>query len=48
MGKIAPPPQAALRARGVEVIEFDFLHPGVAADYLADRGCLQLLWECGE
>eukprot|EP00240_Pyramimonas_obovata_P002222 CAMPEP_0118926750 /NCGR_PEP_ID=MMETSP1169-20130426/4373_1 /TAXON_ID=36882 /ORGANISM="Pyramimonas obovata, Strain CCMP722" /LENGTH=457 /DNA_ID=CAMNT_0006868371 /DNA_START=263 /DNA_END=1632 /DNA_ORIENTATION=- len=39
--------QNQLRARGVEVVEFDFLNPGVAADYLASRGCLQLLWECG-
>ena len=39
--------QEKLRAMGVEVIEFDFLNPGVATDYLAKRGCLQLFWECG-
>lgn len=39
--------QEKLRSMGVEVIEFDFLNPGVVTDYLAARGCLQLFWECG-
>ncbi|CAG9463316.1 unnamed protein product [Pedinophyceae sp. YPF-701] len=39
--------QEALRARGVEVVEFDFLTPGRVSDYCTDRGFLRLLWECG-
>ena len=39
--------QATLASRGVEVVEFDFLTPGAVADYLAARGALQVLWECG-
>lgn len=42
-----PEVQASLAARGVEVVEFDFLTPGAVADYLAARGALQVLWECG-
>ncbi|KAF5830101.1 hypothetical protein DUNSADRAFT_15039 [Dunaliella salina] len=39
--------QAKLRAKGVEVVEFDFLTPEAVADYCYDRGFLQCLWECG-
>ena len=39
--------QARLRARGVEIIEFDELTPGVVSEYLATRGFLQVFWECG-
>lgn len=41
------PFQRALRARGVEVVEFDFLTPDAVARYCAERGYLQCLWECG-
>ena len=39
--------QRRLRARGVEVVEFDFLTPAGVAAYCHERGFLQLLWECG-
>lgn len=39
--------QRQLRARGVEVVEFDFLTPHAVAAYCYDRGFLQCLWECG-
>ena len=39
--------QRKLRARGVEVVEFDFLTPYAVAAYCYDRGFLQCLWECG-
>ncbi|KAG2454456.1 hypothetical protein HYH02_001475 [Chlamydomonas schloesseri] len=39
--------QAALRAQGVEVVEFDFLTPESVADYCQERGFLQCFWECG-
>lgn len=39
--------QQKLRARGVEVVEFDFLTPDAVAAYCYDRGFLQCLWECG-
>lgn len=42
-----PSPQATLRSKGVEVVEFDFLSPAAVADYCYERGFLQLLWECG-
>ena len=34
--------QAKLRARGVEVVEFDFLTPEAVAEYCFDRGWLQV------
>jgi diaminohydroxyphosphoribosylaminopyrimidine deaminase/5-amino-6-(5-phosphoribosylamino)uracil reductase len=34
--------QALLRARGVEVVEFDFLTPENVADYCYERGFLQV------
>lgn len=34
--------QAFLRAKGVEVVEFDFLTPEAVADYCYDRGFLQV------
>lgn len=39
--------QASLRARGVEVVEFDFLTPESVIDYCHERGFLQVFWECG-
>ena len=39
--------QKKLRARGVEVLEFEFLTPAAVADYCRQRGFLSLLWECG-
>jgi len=39
--------QARLRARGVEVVEFDFLAPDQVAAYCFERGFLQCFWECG-
>ena len=39
--------QTQLRARGVEVVEFDFLTPHAVAAYCYERGFLQCLWECG-
>ena len=39
--------QRQLRARGVEVVEFDFLTPHAVAAYCYERGFLQCLWECG-
>ncbi|GFR49391.1 hypothetical protein Agub_g11443 [Astrephomene gubernaculifera] len=39
--------QHALRSRGVEVVEFDFLTPESVADYCQERGFLQCFWECG-
>lgn len=39
--------QARLAARGVEIVEFDFLTPRGVMDYCYDRGFLSVLWECG-
>ena len=39
--------QAHLLSRGVEVVQFDFLTPEAVANYCAERGFLQCLWECG-
>jgi diaminohydroxyphosphoribosylaminopyrimidine deaminase/5-amino-6-(5-phosphoribosylamino)uracil reductase len=39
--------QAHLLARGVEVVQFDFLTPHAVAAYCSERGFLQCLWECG-
>jgi riboflavin biosynthesis pyrimidine reductase len=39
--------QAMLAARGVEVVEFDFLTPRAVMDYCYHRGYLSVLWECG-
>lgn len=36
--------QQALRAKGVEVVEFDFLTPEAVADYCYERGFLQVRW----
>jgi len=39
--------QAKLRAKGVEVVEFDFLTPEAVADYCYDRGFLQVrVYKC--
>ena len=37
--------QERLRARGVEVVQFDFLTPEAVAAYCAERGFLQVLAE---
>jgi diaminohydroxyphosphoribosylaminopyrimidine deaminase/5-amino-6-(5-phosphoribosylamino)uracil reductase len=34
--------QQALRAKGVEVVDFDFLTPEAVADYCYERGFLQV------
>ncbi|KAL8544694.1 hypothetical protein ACS0TY_005067 [Phlomoides rotata] len=39
--------QKFLASKGVEVVEFEILNPKVVVDYLYDRGCLSILWECG-
>lgn len=39
--------QKFLASKGVEVVEFEILNPKVVMDYLYDRGCLSILWECG-
>ncbi|KAG8380317.1 hypothetical protein BUALT_Bualt06G0003100 [Buddleja alternifolia] len=39
--------QKFLASKGVEVVEFEILNPKVVMDYLYDRGCLSVLWECG-
>ncbi|CAK0784832.1 hypothetical protein CVIRNUC_008037 [Coccomyxa viridis] len=39
--------QESLRAKGVEVVQFDFLTPEAVAAYCYERGFLQVLWECG-
>ncbi|CAL5223291.1 g5780 [Coccomyxa viridis] len=39
--------QESLRAKGVEVVQFDFLTPEAVAAYCQERGFLQVLWECG-
>jgi diaminohydroxyphosphoribosylaminopyrimidine deaminase / 5-amino-6-(5-phosphoribosylamino)uracil reductase len=42
-----PEMQAQLRDRGVEVLELAALSPKPVMQYLYDRGCLSVLWECG-
>ncbi|KAL2227879.1 UNVERIFIED_CONTAM: Riboflavin biosynthesis protein PYRR, chloroplastic [Sesamum indicum] len=39
--------QKYLASKGVEVVEFEILNPKVVMEYLYDRGCLSVLWECG-
>ncbi|PIN01833.1 hypothetical protein CDL12_25656 [Handroanthus impetiginosus] len=39
--------QKLLASKGVEVVEFEILNPKVVMEYLYDRGCLSVLWECG-
>ncbi|KAL6516796.1 hypothetical protein OROHE_018084 [Orobanche hederae] len=39
--------QKFLASKDVEVVEFDILNPKVVTDYLYDRGCLSVMWECG-
>ncbi len=39
--------QSRLRAKGVEVVEFDDLTPLAAAQYMHARGYLRCFWECG-
>jgi diaminohydroxyphosphoribosylaminopyrimidine deaminase / 5-amino-6-(5-phosphoribosylamino)uracil reductase len=42
-----PSVQTQLRQQGVEVIELPELTPEQVMANLADRGCLNVLWECG-
>ena len=44
---VKPEFQNALRAKGVEVVEFDELTPLAAAQYMFKRGFLRCFWECG-
>lgn len=39
--------QKHLAAKGVEVVEFDFLDPQVVMEYCYSRGYLSVMWECG-
>ena len=39
--------QKHLAAKGVEVVEFDFLDPRVVMEYCYSRGYLSVMWECG-
>jgi len=39
--------QSRLRAKGVDVVEFDDLTPLAAARYMYARGYLRCFWECG-
>ncbi|KAH6757857.1 cytidine/deoxycytidylate deaminase family protein [Perilla frutescens var. hirtella] len=39
--------QRFLASKGVEVVEFENLNPKVVMEYLYDRGCLSVFWECG-
>lgn len=39
--------QDHLRQQGVEVVELSPLSPATVMNYLYDRGCLTVLWECG-
>jgi diaminohydroxyphosphoribosylaminopyrimidine deaminase/5-amino-6-(5-phosphoribosylamino)uracil reductase len=42
-----PELQTVLRSRGVEVQEFATLTPAAVMNYLYQRDCLSVLWECG-
>ncbi|WP_030007164.1 bifunctional diaminohydroxyphosphoribosylaminopyrimidine deaminase/5-amino-6-(5-phosphoribosylamino)uracil reductase RibD [Picosynechococcus sp. NKBG042902] len=42
-----PEMQAFLQQRRVEVVHLDPVSPEGVMQYLYDRGCLQVLWECG-
>lgn len=42
-----PEKQQQLRDQGVEVIELETLTPDQVMQWLYDRGCLNVLWECG-
>lgn len=44
---VQPETQAFLRQRGVEVLELATLTPEAVMALLYDRGCLNVLWECG-
>jgi diaminohydroxyphosphoribosylaminopyrimidine deaminase / 5-amino-6-(5-phosphoribosylamino)uracil reductase len=44
---VQPDMQACLRQQGVEVLELDRLTPAAVMAQLYDRGCLNVLWECG-
>jgi diaminohydroxyphosphoribosylaminopyrimidine deaminase / 5-amino-6-(5-phosphoribosylamino)uracil reductase len=44
---VQPEVQAFLRQQGVEVLELDRLTPAAVMAQLYDRGCLNVLWECG-
>lgn len=45
--KANPQLQETLRNKGVEVIELDPLTPATVMEYLHERKCLSVLWECG-
>lgn len=40
-------PQKALQRQGVEVVELSQLTPQLVMQQLYERGCLNVLWECG-
>ncbi|MEB3294884.1 MAG: bifunctional diaminohydroxyphosphoribosylaminopyrimidine deaminase/5-amino-6-(5-phosphoribosylamino)uracil reductase RibD [Synechococcales bacterium] len=43
----SPAMRRGLVAKGVEVIVLDQVTPMAAMQHLYDRGCMQVLWECG-
>ncbi|MEB3308608.1 MAG: bifunctional diaminohydroxyphosphoribosylaminopyrimidine deaminase/5-amino-6-(5-phosphoribosylamino)uracil reductase RibD [Snowella sp.] len=42
-----PEKQQSLRDQGVEVVELENLTPDRVMQWLYDKGCLNVLWECG-
>jgi diaminohydroxyphosphoribosylaminopyrimidine deaminase / 5-amino-6-(5-phosphoribosylamino)uracil reductase len=43
----SPAMRQGLIARGVEVVVLDQVSPAAVMQHLYDRGCMQVLWECG-
>lgn len=39
--------QKILAAKGVEIVEFEFLTPKAVMEYCYSRGYLSVMWECG-
>lgn len=42
-----PQTQQILREKGVELVHLDPISPKTIMQYLYNRGCMQVLWECG-
>ena len=42
-----PDNQKFLRDQGVEIVHLDVVSPKTVMQYLYERGCLKVLWECG-
>ncbi|AFY36598.1 diaminohydroxyphosphoribosylaminopyrimidine deaminase [[Leptolyngbya] sp. PCC 7376] len=45
--EINPEMQSFLKEQGVEIAHLDLVSPKTVMQYLYERGCLQVLWECG-